>query len=241
MRRLVKRRNCSAQRVRKPLKTSSFLLLLCLLLLFFFFNRFAFQFCVFPKKKKKKKENSKNKSSKKKRTQTLRDEKQTWNLSLCLSFVTRRTLSLSFDDDDDDDDDTGTPFVCLHVAEKPSLAKSIAALLSSSVEESPNGIVDFANNVVVVKMMTSSTTMENEKRRSSSTTLKTRKSSTSIDVHEFSRPFLNRKECAHRFTSVAGHVCAIDFPERFQDWELDPKLLFDCATEKKVTAGRVRV
>ena len=35
-------------------------------------------------------------------------------------------------------------------------------------------------------------------------------------------------------------MCAIDFPERFQDWELDPKLLFDCATEKKVTAGRVR-
>ena len=55
-----------------------------------------------------------------------------------------------------------------------------------------------------------------------------------------SRDLFEREECAHRFTSVAGHVCAIDFPERFQDWELDPKLLFDCATEKKVTAGRVR-
>ena len=133
------------------------------------------------------------------------------------------------------------PFVCLHVAEKPSLAKSIATLLSSSGGEE-NGIVDFANNNERGGGENDDIVDDDgkRKRRSSSTTLKTRKSSTSIDVHEFSRPFLNRKECAHRFTSVAGHVCAIDFPERFQDWELDPKLLFDCATEKKVTAGRVR-
>ena len=43
------------------------------------------------------------------------------------------------------DDDTDThPFMCLHVAEKPSLAKSIATLLSSS-EERKISIVDFAN------------------------------------------------------------------------------------------------
>ena len=70
--------------------------------------------------------------------------------------------------------------------------------------------------------------------------LKTKKTTVgSIEMHEFYRPFL-RKKCLHRFTSVAGHVCSIDFPDKFQDWDLDPKLLFDCKTEKKVTAGRIR-
>jgi DNA topoisomerase-3 len=101
-------------------------------------------------------------------------------------------------------------FTCLHVAEKPSLAKSIALLLC-------------------------------ENNNNNGSLLKTKKSSIGgIDVHEFSRPFLQRKDCLHRFTSVAGHVCSIDFPDRFQDWEIDPKLLFDCKTEKRVTSGRVR-
>ena len=27
-------------------------------------------------------------------------------------------------------------------------------------------------------------------------------------------------------------MCSIDFPDKFQDWDLDPKLLFDCKTER---------
>ena len=71
-----------------------------------------------------------------------------------------------------------------------------------------NGIVDFANDNERGGGENDDIVDDDgkRKRRSSSTTLKTRKSSTSIDVHEFSRPFLNRKECAHRFTSVAGRV-----------------------------------
>ena len=114
-------------------------------------------------------------------------------------------------------------FTCLHVAEKPSLAKSIAQLLSSSSEEKKLDDDDC-----------------DESSLGNKRGLKTKKTTVgSIEMHEFYRPFL-RKKCLHRFTSVAGHVCSIDFPDKFQDWDLDPKLLFDCKTEKKVTAGRIR-
>jgi len=116
-------------------------------------------------------------------------------------------------------------FTCLHVAEKPSLAKSIAQLLSSSSEE---------------KKLDDDDDECDESSLGNKRGLKTKKTTVgSIEIHEFYRPFL-RKKCLHRFTSVAGHVCSIDFPDKFQDWDLDPKLLFDCKTEKKVTAGRIR-
>jgi DNA topoisomerase III len=80
-------------------------------------------------------------------------------------------------------------FVCLHVAEKPSLAKSIAQLLASGSDE--NG------------------------------RLQTRKSERGqIDVHEFQRSFQNYENCLNMFTSVCGHVESIDFPDRYQDWNL---------------------
>jgi len=102
-------------------------------------------------------------------------------------------------------------FVCLHVAEKPSLAKSIAQLLASGSDE--NG------------------------------RLQTRKSERGqIDVHEFQRSFQNYENCLNMFTSVCGHVESIDFPDRYQDWNLcDPKELFDCKVVKKVTGGSGRV
>ena len=107
-----------------------------------------------------------------------------------------------------DDDDDGHPPVRVPARGRETVAGEIDRDASFVVGGEEIGIVDFANTNERGGGENDDIVDDDgkRKRRSSSTTLKTRKSSTSIDVHEFSRPFLNRKECAHRFTSVAGHV-----------------------------------
>ena len=91
---------------------------------------------------------------------------------------------------------SGRPLVVC-VAEKPSLAASIAGFLSDGKHL-------------------------------------TRKSN--LDVHEFVRTHDGRP-CDFRVTAVTGHVLTIDFPQRFQSWDLDPSSLFDAPVVKKETKG----
>lgn len=87
------------------------------------------------------------------------------------------------------------PPVVLCVAEKPSLALSIAKFLSDG--HGP---------------------------------MHTRRGGQ--DVHEFSRRFKGQL-CGFKVTAVIGHVLSIDFPSKFQSWDLDPTILFDAPVQKK--------
>ena len=87
------------------------------------------------------------------------------------------------------------------VAEKPSLAASIAGFLSDGKHRSRRG---------------------------------------GQEVHEFERDF-NGARCHFKVTAVIGHVLSIDFPSKFQSWELDPAILFDAPVQKKEATPKARV
>ena len=87
---------------------------------------------------------------------------------------------------------SGRPLVVC-VAEKPSLAVSIANFMSDGTHVTRRG---------------------------------------TLDVHEFVRKHDGRS-CDFKVTSVTGHVLTIDFPHRFQSWDLDPGTLFDAPVVKK--------
>ena len=91
--------------------------------------------------------------------------------------------------------------VVLCVAEKPSLASSIANFLSDGTHATRRG---------------------------------------SQDVHEFRREFKGQL-CDFRVTAVLGHVLTIDFPSKFQSWDLDPGVLFDAPVQKKEASPGARV
>lgn len=89
--------------------------------------------------------------------------------------------------------------VVLCVAEKPSLALSIAKFLSDGHMHTRRG---------------------------------------GQDVHEFTRSFKGRS-CNFKVTAVIGHVLSIDFPAKFQSWDLDPTILFDAPVQKKEATPKV--
>ena len=95
---------------------------------------------------------------------------------------------------------SGLPVV-MCVAEKPSLAASIAGFLSDGKHRSRRG---------------------------------------GQEVHEFERYF-NGARCHFKVTAVIGHVLSIDFPSKFQSWELDPAILFDAPVQKKEATPKARV
>ena len=95
---------------------------------------------------------------------------------------------------------SGLPVV-MCVAEKPSLAASIAGFLSDGKHRSRRG---------------------------------------GQEVHEFERDF-NGARCHFKVTAVIGHVLSIDFPSKFQSWELDPAILFDAPVQKKEATPKARV
>jgi hypothetical protein len=45
-------------------------------------------------------------------------------------------------------------------------------------------------------------------------------------------------QCRFRITSVAGHVCSLDFTSESQSWTVDPLTLFSAKVVKKVVMGR---
>lgn len=98
-----------------------------------------------------------------------------------------------------DDRDRRPLVVC--VAEKPSLALSIASFLSDGKHVTRRG---------------------------------------HLDVHEFARPHEGAL-CDFRVTAVTGHVLSIDFPARFQSWDVDPSSLFDAPVVKKEASKGSRV
>ena len=59
-------------------------------------------------------------------------------------------------------------------------------------------------------------------------------------MHEFERDFKGR-HCLFRVTAVIGHVLTIDFPSKFQSWDLDPTILFDAPVQKKEATPKARV
>ena len=59
-------------------------------------------------------------------------------------------------------------------------------------------------------------------------------------VHEFRARFLDQPVQV-KVTSVIGHVYSTDFPDQFQDWDLDPTLLFDAPTLRKESNPRARI
>ena len=89
----------------------------------------------------------------------------------------------------------------LCVAEKPSLAASIAGFLSEGKHRSRRG---------------------------------------GQEVHEFERDF-NGARCHFKVTAVIGHVLSIDFPAKFQSWDLDPAILFDAPVQNKEATPKARV
>ena len=98
-----------------------------------------------------------------------------------------------------DDRDRRPLVVC--VAEKPSLALSIASFLSDGKHVTRRG---------------------------------------NLDVHEFAR-LHDGALCDFRVTAVTGHVLSIDFPARFQSWDVDPSSLFDAPVVKKEASRGSRV
>ena len=98
-----------------------------------------------------------------------------------------------------DDRDRRPLVVC--VAEKPSLAASIASFLSDGKHVTRRG---------------------------------------NLDVHEFARRH-DGVLCDFRVTAVTGHVLSIDFPARFQSWDVDPAALFDAPVVKKEASRGSRV
>eukprot|EP01121_Diplochlamys_sp_Union-15-3_P009528 TRINITY_DN2596_c1_g1_i2.p1 TRINITY_DN2596_c1_g1~~TRINITY_DN2596_c1_g1_i2.p1 ORF type:complete len:209 (+),score=25.46 TRINITY_DN2596_c1_g1_i2:41-667(+) len=77
--------------------------------------------------------------------------------------------------------------VVMMVGEKPSIALSIAQILSNGTHKTRRGIAG--------------------------------------PVHEFSGHFQNRS-CFYKVTSVIGHVYKADFLPEFQNWSIDPSVLF---------------
>ena len=59
-------------------------------------------------------------------------------------------------------------------------------------------------------------------------------------MHEFRREFKGQL-CDFRVTAVLGHVLTIDFPSKFQSWDLDPGVLFDAPVQKKEASPGARV
>lgn len=98
-----------------------------------------------------------------------------------------------------DDRDRRPLVVC--VAEKPSLALSIASFLSDGKHVTRRG---------------------------------------TLDVHEFARRH-DGVLCDFRVTAVTGHVLSIDFPARFQSWDVDPASLFDAPVVKTEASRGSRV
>jgi hypothetical protein len=66
-----------------------------------------------------------------------------------------------------------------------------------------------------------------------------------LPVHEFQTrggfpKAPHATQCAHRVTSVAGHVFSVDFPSQFQSWDsVDPAELFGAPVERKPQKGSV--
>ena len=89
----------------------------------------------------------------------------------------------------------------LCVAEKPSLAASIAGFLSDGTHKTRRG---------------------------------------GQDVHEFVRVY-DGQRCDFKVTAVCGHVLSIDFPDKYQDWDVDPGALFDAPVVKKEASPGARV
>ena len=98
-----------------------------------------------------------------------------------------------------DDRDRRPLVMC--VAEKPSLALSIASFLSDGKHVTRRG---------------------------------------TLDVHEFARRH-DGVLCDFRVTAVTGHVLSIDFPARFQSWDVDPASLFDAPVVKTEASRGSRV
>ena len=94
------------------------------------------------------------------------------------------------------------PPTVLCVAEKPSLAASIAAFLSDGTHRTRRG--------------------------------------SGPEVHEFTRRFRGAA-CDFRVTAVLGHVLTIDFPPRFQSWDVDPRALFAAPVTKLEASPGARV
>lgn len=94
----------------------------------------------------------------------------------------------------------------LMVAEKPSLAESLAKILSNGKYKKRNGI------------------------------------SSSCPVHEFRGSFLRDNSALFKFTSVCGHVTAVDFPNNFNNWDkVNPNDLFDAPIIKKEATPKLHL
>ena len=57
-------------------------------------------------------------------------------------------------------------------------------------------------------------------------------------THEFAGSFQGRR-VTMRVTAVKGHVYNLDFDEAYQNWDMDPEVLFSATTIKVPTSGAV--
>lgn len=96
--------------------------------------------------------------------------------------------------------------VVLMIAEKPSLAESLAKILSNGRYKSRKGI------------------------------------SGACSVHEYKGTFLRDANAFFKFTSVCGHLNAVDFPPKYNNWDkIEPAELFDAPVMQKEANPNLRL
>ena len=110
----------------------------------------------------------------------------------------------------------------LMVAEKPSLAASLANILSNGKNSSRKGKSVFYIESIIEKVLLLGF-------------------NGACSIHEWNGSF---KSCPARFkmTSVCGHVLGVDFISKYNNWDrVDPVELFSCPIEKKEATPKLKM
>lgn len=121
----------------------------------------------------------------------------------------------------------------LMVAEKPSLAASLASILSNGKNSSRKGTKGskFYSSTIV------------------SFSLSTQEHCTcdflgfngSCSIHEWTGTFMGTT-ARFKMTSVCGHVLGVDFDSKYNNWDrVDPVELFSCRIEKKEAMPKLKM
>ena len=111
------------------------------------------------------------------------------------------------------------------VAEKPSLAQSLALILSDHKCSSRKG----------------ATTLTYNKYTITNHVIIYLGFNGACSVHEWTGSY--KGEAAYfKMTSVCGHINSLDFPAKFNNWDtVDPVELFRCPTEKKEATPKLKM